>query len=163
MTPALDITLTLAGIEATERLASVLSGAVTGGDVICLTGNLGAGKTAFARGFIRARASRYGVEVSEVPSPTFTLVQVYELPDGDIWHFDLFRIERPEDVFELGIEDAVRHAICLIEWPDRLPDMTFPSRLDLVLSFGEKEDDRTVHLSGDAAWFERLSGVLEDG
>ena len=73
--------------------------------MIALHGDLGAGKTTFARAFIRARAQ--GAAIGEIPSPTFTLVQVYDLPSGAIWHFDLYRLTRPDQVWELGLEEAL--------------------------------------------------------
>ena len=101
----------------TERLAQRLAPHVAPGDVIGLCGTLGSGKTAFARAFIRARLGR---SAEEVPSPTFTLVQLYEHAAGAIWHFDLYRLDGPEDAYELGIEDAFAGAISLIEWPEKL-------------------------------------------
>lgn len=162
MTPDIDDDLRLRNIAATERLASQLSGASRSGDVICLAGELGSGKTTFARFFIRSRASRRGIEVAEVPSPTFTLVQIYELPDSNIWHFDLFRLEHSDETIELGIEDALRDGICLIEWPDRLPELAFSARLDLTFTFGESEDERHVRIVGDQTWFKRAVGLLRD-
>src|SRR5205807_6696912 len=100
---------------ATARLAARISALAEIGDVIALSGDLGAGKTTFARAFIRARG-----ETGEVPSPTFTLVQVYELAAAAIWHFDLYRLRSPDEAWELGIEDALTEGISLIEWPDRL-------------------------------------------
>ncbi len=101
----------------TERLAARLAPHTAPGDVIGLCGALGSGKTAFARAFIRARLGR---NAEEVPSPTFTLVQLYEHAAGAIWHFDLYRLAQAEDAYELGIEDAFAGAISLIEWPETL-------------------------------------------
>lgn len=87
------------------------------GTVVTLTGPLGAGKTTFVRFLVRLLA---GEEI-DVPSPTFTLVQEYRLPEFDLWHFDLYRLEESEaDVLELGWEDARRYGVALVEWPDRL-------------------------------------------
>ena len=98
----------------TEHLASRLAKIAAMGDVITLSGDLGAGKTVFARAFICALG-----EVQEVPSPTFTLVQSYYLNPIPVHHFDLYRLENPEDAFELGIEDLFSQGISLIEWPER--------------------------------------------
>jgi tRNA threonylcarbamoyladenosine biosynthesis protein TsaE len=116
---------------------------------------LGAGKTVCARAFIRARTS----PDEEVPSPTFTLVQIYEpsAPEAcAIWHFDLYRLEHPSDTLELGIEDAFSSAISLIEWPDRLGPMLPERRLDLTLSAGPTAESRRLLIEGDAAWRDRL-------
>ncbi len=163
MTPAAVYEETLGGPAATERLASRLSKVARPGDIICLSGGLGAGKTAFARAFIRSRASLAGVGVGDVPSPTFTLAQVYEMPRGSVWHFDLFRLERPGEAFELGIEEALNGGICLVEWPDRLPEDPLGARLDLAFAFGAAENERHVRVSGDAAWRGRLDGVVGNG
>lgn len=82
-----------------------------------LVGDLGAGKTAFTRGFIQSFA---GLNKEEVPSPTFTLVQTYDTEKGTIWHFDLYRLKDAEEVWELGFEDALSSGISLIEWPERI-------------------------------------------
>lgn len=160
MTPAVDDEETLSGLAATERLASRLSRIARLGDIVCLSGELGTGKTTFARSFIRSRASRAGIEISEVPSPTFTLVQTYEMPQGDIWHFDLFRLEHPGETLELGIGDALNGGICLVEWPDRLPEDSLGARLDLAFAFGTTEDERHVKIVGDAAWRGRLAEFI---
>src|SRR5215831_17568551 len=111
---------------ATAALAARVSALAATGDIIALKGDLGAGKTTFARHFIRARG---GTE--EVPSPTFTLVQVYELGAAPIWHFDLYRIKSSEEAWELGIEDAFSEGISLIEWPERLGSLLPQRRLEI--------------------------------
>ena len=153
----------LGSLAKTERLASRLSGIARPGDLVCLFGELGTGKTAFARSFIRSRASLAGVEVGEVPSPTFTLAQTYEMPLGDIWHFDLFRLEYPDEALELGIEDALSGGICLVEWPDRLPENLPGARLDMKFTFGAAEGERRVGIAGDATWRDRLAGLVGNG
>lgn len=144
--------------------AEVLAPFATRGDVLALRGPLGAGKTAFARGFIAARARAAGLgaaAVDEVPSPTFTLVQTYEFPDTPIWHFDLFRLERPEDALELGIEEAFAMAISLIEWPEKLGSFLPRRRLDLEIEFTEDSDERQVKLAGGDTWPARLSQLAK--
>jgi tRNA threonylcarbamoyladenosine biosynthesis protein TsaE len=153
--PALRIKLALADESATESLAVRLSASSRSGDVFALRGELGAGKTVFARAFIRAST----LQEEDVPSPTFTLVQIYErcVPAAcAIWHFDLFRLENALDALELGIEDAFSGAISLIEWPDRLGRLLPDRRLDLTLSAGPTAESRRVLIEGDAEWRDRL-------
>ncbi len=133
------------GQTATEAIAAKLSKLVGAGCLIALTGDLGAGKTTFARAFIRARLQD---EEAEVPSPTFTLVQTYDTPDGpEIWHADLYRLSDPEEVYELGLDEARREAICLIEWPDRMPSDWWDNALEVSLEVAE-QDMRCMTLTG---------------
>ena len=149
--------LALADQAAGERLAERLAALLRPGDVIGLAGQLGAGKTTLARAFIRARARTAGLELGEVPSPTFSLVQIYELPDLDVWHVDLYRLEGPDEVHELGLEDAADD-VTLIEWPERLgagpADM-----LVLRLEPGAGENERTASFEGNGDWAQRLAGL----
>jgi tRNA threonylcarbamoyladenosine biosynthesis protein TsaE len=125
------------------------------GDIIALTGPLGAGKTTLARGFIQRLAGRE----EEVVSPTFTLVQVYETATAPVWHFDLYRLDKPEEVIELGFEEALVSGISLIEWPERLGPMLLSSRLDVRLSL-PAQGGRLVEISGDATWTDRIAKVV---
>lgn len=143
---------TLAGPDATARLAATLAPLLHAGDVVALEGDLGAGKTAFARALIRALTGRE----EEVPSPTFTLVQTYEAAEFDIWHFDLYRLKKPEEAFELGIEDAMAEGLSLIEWPDRLGPWLPRDRLTVALAYGAGAQERVATLSGGGDWPQRL-------
>lgn len=96
----------------TGRRISVCSGR---GDVFALYGTLGMGKSTFARAFIQNLCGK-----NEVPSPTFTLVQMYDAPDFTVYHFDLYRLKTPEEIFELNMEEALYDGVCLIEWPDKM-------------------------------------------
>lgn len=149
--------LALKDLAATEALAAVLARRARRRDVIALRGGLGMGKTAFARAFIRARPG--GGDVAEVPSPTFTLVQVYDLPDVPVWHFDLYRLTNAEDAWELGIEEAFAEAISLIEWPERLGGLLPEERLDIELAPGDTPDGRRVTLAGLGEWGARLDDL----
>jgi len=102
---------------ATERLGGALAARLRPRDVVALHGGLGAGKTTLARAILRAAS---GDPALVVPSPTFTLVEVYDTRRGVFWHFDLYRLETPEQVLELGWEEARADGIALVEWPDRL-------------------------------------------
>ncbi|SFL77724.1 tRNA threonylcarbamoyladenosine biosynthesis protein TsaE [Shimia aestuarii] len=113
------------------------------GDVLLLQGDIGAGKTHFARALIQSLLS----EPEDVPSPTFTLVQTYETPGSEIWHADLYRLTSPDEVVELGLTDAFEDAICLVEWPDRLAELAPQSALRLDFSLGDTEGQRKLTLS----------------
>ncbi|UFS66072.1 tRNA (adenosine(37)-N6)-threonylcarbamoyltransferase complex ATPase subunit type 1 TsaE [Paracoccus denitrificans] len=109
-------TLDDADADLTACLARVMAAVLKPGDVVALQGPVGAGKTHFARAFIRARQ---GEAAEEVPSPTFTLVQTYADPLGtEIWHADLYRLTHPEELAELGLDEAMREAVVLVEWPE---------------------------------------------
>ena len=151
------VSLDLAAESETLALAARIARLAKAGDVIALRGELGSGKTSFARGFIRAR----GRGDEEVPSPTFTLVEIYEFPEDvpAIWHFDLYRLGKSEDVYELGFEEALGGAILLIEWPERLGPLLPRQRLDVALSAGASPGSRRVHLSGSRAWARRLASL----
>jgi tRNA threonylcarbamoyladenosine biosynthesis protein TsaE len=142
---------------ATAALAARISALAEVGDVISLKGDLGSGKTSFARSFIRARG-----EAEEVPSPTFTLVQIYELGSAPIWHFDLYRIKSPEEAWELGIEDAFSEGISLIEWPERLGPLLPRRRLEIEFLFGDRPEARRALIDAGEGWQQRLAGISAD-
>ncbi len=148
--------LELADEAATHALAGSLAREARIGDVIALAGALGTGKTSFARAFVRA----LGVE-DEVPSPTFTLVQTYDTARGTVWHFDLYRLARPDDAYELGLEEAMGDGIALIEWPERLGTLLPRERLDIALAIGATPDSRRATLRGSASWAERVAKIIE--
>ncbi|MEI8394447.1 MAG: tRNA (adenosine(37)-N6)-threonylcarbamoyltransferase complex ATPase subunit type 1 TsaE [Rhodospirillaceae bacterium] len=130
------ISLILPDEAATERLAASLAPLLRSGDVLTLKGDLGAGKTALARALIRCLADNPD---EEVPSPTFTLVQGYETVAGPVRHFDLYRLSGPDDVIELGWDDALVESIVLVEWPDRLGSALPPGRLEITLTPAPEE------------------------
>jgi tRNA threonylcarbamoyladenosine biosynthesis protein TsaE len=150
--------LTLPDEAATARLAAGLARRLRPGDTLLLEGGLGAGKSALARKIIR---SRLGSDI-EVPSPTYTLVQTYGADAGEIWHADLYRLSGPDEVAETGLGEALGAAICLIEWPDRLGDMTPPEALTLALAI-VGDTARSATLTGPADWGDRLAGLTADG
>jgi tRNA threonylcarbamoyladenosine biosynthesis protein TsaE len=143
---------------ATAALAARVSALARPADIIALKGDLGTGKTTFARAFIRAR----GNPEEEVPSPTFTLLQVYEGDPAPIWHFDLYRLRSPEETWELGIEDAFSNGISLIEWPERLGPLLPERRLEIALAFGDTPDARQVSLDPGTGWQARLTVIAAD-
>lgn len=143
---------------ATAALAARLALRARPGDVIGLSGELGSGKTSFARAFIRA----FGGGEEEVPSPTFTLVEIYSfLGRPTIWHFDLYRLGAPEEAWELGIEEAWIEGISLIEWPERLGGLLPAERLLLALSEGAHPAARVARLSATSGWTGRLDGIVD--
>ena len=101
--------------DETIKLATQLARLAKAGDTFALYGTLGMGKSVFARGFIQSLT-----KAEEVPSPTFTLVQSYEAPNFEIYHFDLYRLKSPDEIFELGMEEALYEGVCLIEWPEKM-------------------------------------------
>lgn len=117
--------------QATAMLGARLAAAARGGDVITLSGPLGVGKTALARGFISALGQE-----GDVPSPSFAIVQPYEELDPPVWHVDLYRLEDPSELDELGL-DSVRDAVLLVEWPERAGASAWPHALGLSLDFGQ--------------------------
>jgi len=145
----------LADEAATAALGARLAAAALPRDVLLLHGDLGMGKTALARGFVTGVAP----ETDEVPSPTFTLMQTYPSPRGTIWHFDLYRLKDPDEIWELGFEDALIDGILLIEWPDRLGALAPRDRLDLTLSPGGTPDARraTLTAAGKSTWLDRIA------
>jgi tRNA threonylcarbamoyladenosine biosynthesis protein TsaE len=127
--PMAMIVVELPNEAATAALAARIAALARRGDIIALVGELGVGKTTFARAFIRARG---GTSV-DVPSPTFTLVQIYELAGAPIWHFDGYRLRDPEEAWELGIEEAFYSSISLVEWPERFGALIPTRRLEITL------------------------------
>jgi tRNA threonylcarbamoyladenosine biosynthesis protein TsaE len=149
--PVDSLIFTLPDLAATEALAARAAAMARAGDALLLEGPLGAGKSAFARAFLRAAS---GDPALEVPSPSFTLVQAYELPAGTAHHFDLYRLSGPDELAELGWDEA-REGIVLVEWPQRLEYLTPPDALRLRLE-PVAGDLRTVTLSG---WGARLDAL----
>ena len=140
--------------DATDRLARSLAPHLGAGDVLLLQGQIGAGKTQFARALIRALTR----PDEDVPSPTFTLVQVYDAPGFEIWHADLYRLTHPDEAIELGLLDAFETALCLVEWPERLAGDQ--PKQALTLQFSLSGEGRTVAFrSGYPRCASRLEGL----
>src|SRR5436189_1596190 len=130
-----SFSVTLPDEESTQRFATDIAGALEPGDLITLSGDLGAGKTTFARALIRHLA---GDETIEVPSPTFTLMQTYDLPQFPLVHADLYRLSGPAELTELGFDDLPEGAVVLLEWPDRAAGMLPPDRIDIAFTLAPK-------------------------
>jgi tRNA threonylcarbamoyladenosine biosynthesis protein TsaE len=145
---------TFATAAETARHAALLGAELSPGDTILLEGDVGAGKTHFARSLIQSL-----LEMPEdVPSPTFTLVQTYDTSRGEIWHTDLYRLTSTQEIEELGLAEAFDEAICLVEWPDRLGDWQPESALRLRLAALDDAEARRVTLHwSDPKWQEKLA------
>lgn len=126
--------------DETKELAKNFAKIAKRRDVFALKGTLGVGKSVFSRAFIQELTG-----ANEVPSPTFTLVQSYPYGDDEIYHFDLYRLKYPQEIFELGIEEAIYNGICLIEWPEKagglLPKDIFEINITL------QDDKRTFEIT----------------
>jgi tRNA threonylcarbamoyl adenosine modification protein YjeE len=147
--------IVLADLEAAHAFAARLAHLLRPGDVIGLSGPLGSGKTEIARAAIRARA---GAAI-EVPSPSFTLVQDYPLRGLTIRHVDLYRIEDPAELGELGIADPSDDEALLIEWPERAAGLLPADRLEIRIDQGEAADARKLELIGGRSWSDRLDAL----
>ncbi|MDU8910854.1 tRNA (adenosine(37)-N6)-threonylcarbamoyltransferase complex ATPase subunit type 1 TsaE [Aestuariicoccus sp. MJ-SS9] len=140
----------------TARHARRIGAALRAGDVILLTGSIGAGKTHFARALIQSLLD----PPEDVPSPTFTLVQTYDTPKGELWHADLYRLGDPDQCVELGLTEAFETAICLVEWPEILGDMVPARALRIGFDTGPDEDTRRLTFTWtDPRWDGVLAGL----
>jgi len=143
----------LGSLEDTQKLAHTLASFLKKRDILALTGDLGAGKTTFARFLIQTLMKSPTV----IPSPTFTLVQTYEAENFEIWHFDLYRLKIPEEIFELGIEEAFTKGLTLIEWPEKM-EPYFP-QAGLKIKFELVDEHRHVLIEGNELWQPRLTSL----
>ncbi|HEX6143230.1 MAG TPA: tRNA (adenosine(37)-N6)-threonylcarbamoyltransferase complex ATPase subunit type 1 TsaE [Geminicoccaceae bacterium] len=142
-------------LPALEGFARRLAGALQSGDLVRLEGGLGAGKTTFARALIQSRAGR----PVEVPSPTFTLVQDYELPGLTLRHADLYRIGGADELVDLGLDAVEPGAALLVEWPEHGEDRLPEGGLLIRIGPGADEDRRTLEIVAGAEWAGRLPAI----
>jgi N-acetylmuramate 1-kinase len=153
-----SFTVALADEQATRRLMVDIAAAIEPGDLITLSGDLGAGKTTFARALIRHLGGNQSIEV---PSPTFTLMQAYELPRFTLVHADLYRLSGPAELAELGFEDLGEGAVTLLEWPDRAANFLPTDRLDVALTLApaQTETFRQARVTGYGAFSPRAERI----
>jgi N-acetylmuramate 1-kinase len=153
-----SFTVALADEEATRRLMVDIAAALAPGDLITLSGDLGAGKTTFARALIRHLA---GDQTVEVPSPTFTLMQAYDLPRFSLEHADLYRLSGPAELAELGFEDIAPDAVTLLEWPDRAAGFLPADRLNVALTLSPQQGEtfRNARVTGYGAFAARAERI----
>ena len=148
--------IALPDAEATTRLGQAVAPLLRAGDAVLLYGPLGMGKSTLARGLIRALTT----PDEDVPSPTFTLVQFYE-SDPPVAHFDLYRLNAPEEAFEIGLDEALDDGCALIEWPERLGEelsrFLGPDRL--IIRIAEQGDGRLATVSGAGRWEQLIDHV----
>lgn len=151
------ITVTLDNLAATKRLGVFLAKILHAGDVVALSGVLGAGKSELARAII----AHHNPDETDIPSPTFTLVQSYDMLDGTpLFHFDMYRLEQPQDALELGIEDAFYDGVSLVEWPEKIGDFLPENALNCELRI-EEGARRTLRINAAGDWAERLRGITD--
>lgn len=147
----------LPDLPATRDFATRFGGVLARGDVVAFDGALGVGKTELCRAIIRGLGY-----VGDVPSPTFNLLQIYEVPLArhNIWHLDLYRLEQPEEAFELGLDDGFETAVCLIEWPSKLGPYLPAGFLTFRLDFMADGAGRKLTIIGNRIWQTRLEAIL---
>ena len=148
----MEYAITLADEAATAGLGAALGALLRAGDTVALSGPLGAGKTTLARGAITAATGQ-----TEAPSPTFGLVETYDAPGFTLWHFDLYRLEKTEEIWELGFEEALDGGALLIEWPERILPLLPASTLAVRLT--PDGMGRRALVRGNEEWSARLKAL----
>lgn len=150
--------LPLADLDAVDRLGRAIAAEARVGDILALSGDLGAGKTTLARAVL----SHLGL-AEEAPSPTFTIVVTYDSPPLrlPVWHVDLYRLDEPEETVELGLDEAFDTALSLIEWPERMGAFMPVDRLWLALAPATSGSGRTLTVDVPPAWEERAKRLFQ--
>lgn len=150
--------INLPDLDAMTRLGAAIAREAQAGDILALSGDLGAGKTTLARAIL----THLGL-IEEAPSPTFTIVQTYDAPPLrlPVWHVDLYRLEEPEETVELGLEEAFETALSLIEWPERMGPWMPADRLWLSLAPAPNGEGRTLTVDAPPAWETRVQRLLQ--
>lgn len=140
-------------LEETEKIAKTLAKVFKKGDCIALSGDLGAGKTTFARFLLKA----LNPKIEDVPSPTFTLLQTYETSIGPVSHFDWYRLEHPDELRELGFEETYQEGVVLIEWPEKAQGFLPKNTLWITFTFGSVDSSqRKIVIEGHDSWEKRM-------
>ncbi|MCB2081191.1 MAG: tRNA (adenosine(37)-N6)-threonylcarbamoyltransferase complex ATPase subunit type 1 TsaE [Hyphomicrobiales bacterium] len=145
--------------EAEQFVTQHIVPALQPGDVVCMEGTLGAGKTTLARAMIHALCTD---TTPDVTSPTFALLHVYDSPRAPIYHFDLYRLKHVDELWELGLEDALNEGISFIEWPEIAANYLPEARLQLKLTYGTPEtEERILHIEATGAIAKRLTSLKD--
>lgn len=148
-------TFSIHTLEDTQRFAKSLAPLLRPKDIILLRGDLGLGKTTLTRAII----NEIGLQAEEVPSPTFTLLQTYDTKCGPLYHFDFYRIRKPEEIYELGIEDAYAYGITLIEWGEKMGPLE-PVKRALIIDMSMHGEERTFAVySSNPVWQDRIKAL----
>ena len=153
--PEVPLRARFASPQALEAFGAAVAARLAPGEAVCLFGPLGAGKSTLARGLIRALTR----PDQEAPSPTFTLMQTYDGPHFPLAHFDLYRLKRPEEAFELGLDEALDAGAVVVEWSERLEGALPGDRLDVRLEIAD-DGGRLATLQGHGVWSGRDCDLL---
>jgi tRNA threonylcarbamoyladenosine biosynthesis protein TsaE len=143
--------------EQTAKLAEDIAALAEVGETILLHGEMGVGKTYFAKKFLRA----LGVDEDMVSSPTFTLVNIHETRKGPVWHADLYRIQTPDEVIELGLNEGLAQALSVVEWPERASIAWPDSRLEISLAFHGDGNARHAALNAHGSWQKKIRLIVD--
>jgi tRNA threonylcarbamoyladenosine biosynthesis protein TsaE len=135
-------TITTTSEQDTAALGATFAKTLSHGDIVLLTGDLGAGKSVFCRAIVRTLMEQPELDV---PSPTFTLVQTYDTPTATLWHFDLYRLKDAEEIYEIGWEDALSGGVVLVEWPDRLGGYAPQKSIHVNIAIAENQRTITIN------------------
>ena len=156
MTLQKNWTIELPNESATHSLARTLASLFNRGEQLALKGDLGSGKTVFVRAFVKSLCG----QSTDVPSPTFTLLQTYDTMDGrELFHYDLYRLKRPDEALELDIDYAFAEGITLIEWPEKVSLFLPDDHLKIKLSYGQTEFERIAVINAEENWSKRLRKI----
>ncbi len=160
MQPVTLAKLTFESPEATTEFAVSLSRILAAGDVLLLSGPIGAGKTHFVRSAIQFLLATEG-KSEDVPSPSYTLVQTFDLQEMEIWHADLYRLGDASEFDELGLSEAFETALCFVEWPENVAIDWPDTALHLAVSLEEHPDHRKFVITGKRSrWDDRIRETL---
>ena len=143
----------LKSLKDTQKLSEIISKKISGGDIIFLYGEIGVGKTTFARCFINFLESKKKINNSDVLSPTFNIVYDYDIGEIKIQHYDLYRLKNYNDIAQLGIFETSNNHIKIIEWPELINPKP-KDRLDIMFKYSKQMNSREVKIKGFGKWKE---------